>query len=230
MCAGPPLRAGRIPSPRTPAEPESAVPAFSRSVRRACVVVALGSLAFSAPGPREARAQHRPMFDRFAGQDAAPEAWQVMPQVPVWLRPVAEPDADIVQNRGLNLVFAFRPRNRVYFSRSYGIGQMEWEPKDSSVEKVQLTTLEVSELINVSIKRVVFWNLGIGVGLMSGLIRFDDGHIRTRYEPYIPVQTGFGFYLFGPVMLDLSVWQGFFLGPGPVVSATRGLIGIGYNF
>jgi hypothetical protein len=31
-------------------------------------------------------------------------------------------------------------------------------------------------------------------------------------------------------MLEFKLWHAFFLGPGPVVSATRGLIGIGYNF
>jgi hypothetical protein len=41
---------------------------------------------------------------------------------------------------------------------------------------------------------------------------------------------GLAFYLFDSVMLEAKVWQGLFVGPGPVVSATRGLIGIGYNF
>lgn len=170
------------------------------------------------------------MFDRFASNQAAPEVWQVMPEVPVYLRPSHEPEADILRNIGANIVISFRPRNRVYFARSYGFAQMDWEPQDGSVEKVQLTTLEVSEILNVSIKRVAIWNLGLGIGLMSGLIRFEDGGIRSRYEPYLPIQTGFAFYPYGPVMLEAKLWHGFFAGPGPVVSATRALIGIGYNF
>jgi len=196
------------------------------------VAVLLGVALLCAGVPAAALAQGGPgsMFNRFNSEHAAPEAWQVMPEFPVYLRPQLDPNAEIEQNRGVNLVFSFRPRNRVYFSRSYGFSQMEWLPSSGSVEKVQLTTMEVSEILNVSIKREAIMSFGLGLGLMSGLIRFDDGGLRSRLEPYLPVQFGLGFYPAGPVLLELKLWHAFFLGPGPVVSATRGLIGIGYNF
>jgi hypothetical protein len=185
-------------------------------------------LAVLIPGP--AAGQGPSIFTRFAADNAAPEVWQVMPEVPFYLRPQLDPDAEVIQNRGLDLVVSFRPRNRVYFSRSYGFGQMAWEPTDESIEKVQLTTMEVSEILNASIKRSAILSFGIGLGLMSGLIRYEDDHFISRLEPYLPLQFGVGFYPAGPLMLELKLWHAFFLGPGPVVSATRGLFGVGYSF
>jgi len=215
------------PNPRWPRAHSTGGPGRGRARTLAVLGVLCGALCTWAP---EASAQPRPMFDRFVSNGATPEAWQAMVEVPAYLRPQIEPDAEILRNVGANLVVSFRPRNRLYFSRSYGFAQMDWAPKEGSVQKVQLTAMEISEILNVSIKRVAIWNLGVGIGLMSGLIRFDDGGLRSRYEPYLPVQTGFAFYPFGPVMLEAKLWHGFFVGPGPVVSATRGLIGLGYNF
>lgn len=205
--------------------------ALSRAAVKAGAAILLAAALLSAGVPA-ALAQGGPssMFNRFNSERAAPEAWQVMPEIPFYLRPQLDPGAEIEQNRGINLVVSFRPHNRVYFSRSYGFSQMEWLPSSGSVEKVQLTTMEVSEILNASIKREAILSFGLGLGLMSGLIRFDDGGLRSRLEPYLPIQFGLGFYPAGPVMLELKLWHAFFLGPGPVVSATRGLIGIGYNF
>jgi len=194
--------------------------------RAACLAAGLLALATTAL----AQEDNRPIFNRFNYDRAAPEAWQVLGEVPVYLRPQVDPDAEILQNRGINLVVSFRPRNRVYFSRSYGFGQMQWDPTGDRIDKVQLTTMEVSEIINASIKREAILSFGLGLGLMSGLIRFDGDNVRSRLEPYFPLQFGVGFYPSGPVMLELKIWHAFFLGPGPVVSATRGLIGVGYSF
>jgi hypothetical protein len=205
------------------------------AARKRCALLLAGGLIaglICVAGAAGARAEdeNHSIFTRFDSEHAAPEAWQTMAEFPFYLRPQLDPGAEIVQNRGVDLVISFRPRNRVYFSRGYGFSQMEWLPSSGSVEKVQLTTMEISEILNVSLKREVILSFGLGIGLMSGLIRFDDGGLRSRLEPFLPIQFGLGFYPVGPVMLELKLWHAFFLGPGPVVSATRGLIGVGYNF
>ena len=52
---------------------------------------------------------------------------------------------------------------------------MSWEPKGGSVRQVEITTLDISEMINFSIKRVSVITIGLGLGIMDGLIRNRDG-------------------------------------------------------
>ena len=161
---------------------------------------------------------------------ASPEVWQVLPEFPVYLRPQLEPDPKVVQNIGLNFGISFRPRNRFYITRSYNFAQMSWEPKEGSVKRVQLTTFGISQLLNFSVKRTAIVSLGLGLGLMDGVIRFTDGDFKSRLEPYIPIHAGIGFYPFSRWIVMGRLSHSFFLGPGPVVSVTRGLLGVGYNF
>lgn len=180
--------------------------------------------------PAVSAAQEAPIFDRFAGVQAAPKAWQILPEFPVYLRPQLEPDAKVVQNIGVNFGVSFRPRNRVYFTRSYNFAQMTWEPKEGKVERVQLTTFDISQLLNISVKRVAIVSFGLGLGVMDGIIRFRNGDFKTRLEPYVPIHFGVGFYPFSQWIIMTRLSHAFFLGPGPVVSVTRGLLGVGYNF
>lgn len=192
-------------------------------------------LAMTAIGPAPLAAQGDPseestIFRRFGTGRVAPENWQFMPEFPVFLRPQADPDAKIVRNDGANLIVSFRPRNRIYFSRGYGFAQVSWKPKGGSVKKVEVTSFDISQLLNFSIKRTFIVTFGLGLGLMDAVIHERKGSIRNRLEPFVPFHFGLGIDTGTAINIAFKVSQHIFLGPGPVVSLTRGLVGIGINF
>lgn len=201
-------------------------------MRHISILLALsfGALAWVSTAIAQPLAEERSIFQRFGSGRVAPENWQLMPEIPVFLRPQFDPDAEIVNNSGANLVVAFRPRNRIYFSRSYDFAQMSWKPKSGSVKKVELTSFDISEMINFSVKRLVIITFGLGLGVMDGLIVRTEDRFRTRLEPFIPIQLGLGLLTGSAFTVAVKVSQHFFFGPGPGVSLTRGLIGVGYNF
>lgn len=200
--------------------------------RQAGRTLALAALAVLASLGATARAQDSggTIFDHFRTREVRPPDWQIMPEYPVYLRPQTMPDAEVVKNTGVNLIVSFRPRNRIYFSRGYHFAQMAWKPEDSNIKRVEVNTFDINEYLNFSLERVSVIAVGLGLGVMDGLVEFHDRKFITRLEPFVPVQFGLGLYPADDVMVGLKFSHYFFLGPGPVLSVSRGLLGIGFNF
>jgi hypothetical protein len=171
----------------------------------------------------------RSIFQRFeAGRDTS-KLWQTAFEVPVGLYPQTDPGARVLVNEGLAWVTSYQPLNRVYFGRSISYAHMEWIPggRLSSTEVVEWAW---TEIINIAVRPWWIISLGTGVGFMDGLIFYKDGGFQHRLEVFIPFQIGTGFRLGRTWFVDGKVAQSSYFGPGPVASATRTLIGVGYNY
>ncbi len=174
--------------------------------------------------------QNDGMFRRFAsGQDES-KNWQTAFEFPVALVPQTMPDSDVIANEGVNYVVAFKPLNRVYFSRSIGYARMEWKAKDSQVRDISVIQWDLTQIINITVRRVVVISMGIGLGFMDGLTVMTDGSYQTRLEPFVPVQAGVGVRMGRSWFADVKWAQSSYFGPGPVASAARYLVGLGYNY
>lgn len=171
------------------------------------------------------------MFNRFSGKDSLRDNWQIELDVPVALRPQVEPGATVVENTGFQYVLSHRPQDRVYISNAFEAARVSWAPRDPNIEKIQLVQFQVSQLINLWAWRVAVVRIGLGVGFMDGLIRYNDHRdFQTRLEPYIPIQFGLGFHPVGHWTISFKGSWSLFYGPGPVISHTRGLVGLGYGY
>jgi hypothetical protein len=175
------------------------------------------------------------IFRRYLEARDAPNLWQVMPEFPVAVRPQFGGDATIGANAGVNLLVAYRPGNRLFNARSYDFARVSWRPKGCiegvrTVCSVQVIQFDVTEFLYGWVYRAFTIGFGIGLGFMDGEIVYGDGTFGTRLEPFIPVALGVGIPLGKDFLLGLKVAQSSFFGPGPVVSMTRALVGLGYNF
>ncbi|MBI4083121.1 MAG: hypothetical protein HY423_10980 [Candidatus Lambdaproteobacteria bacterium] len=170
------------------------------------------------------------IFRRYLEARDAPNPWQVMPEFPVAVQPQFDADASIQENAGVNLLVAYRPGNRVYNARSFDFARAAWRPKGGKVRSVQVIQFDITEYLYGWVYRVATIGFGVGLGVMDGEIVNRDGTFRTRLEPFIPVALGVGIPLGKDFVLGLKVAQSSFFGPGPVVSMTRALVGLGYNF
>jgi hypothetical protein len=197
------------------------------------VLAAFAGLALVATAPSLADAQpeeEKPIFRRFALTRERPKFWQALFELPVQLRPQGQPDAEIERNLGLNYVTSFRPNNRIYFSRSLGFTRMEWLPKNSSQRRVKVKTFDITLILNNLLKSSLVTSFGIGLGIMDGLITFnDERNFSTRLEPFIPLQVGVGLRL-GRTQVGLKVSQFSFIRSNPIISNTRILLGVGFNY
>ncbi len=169
------------------------------------------------------------IFQRFSSGREVAKSWQTMVEIPVIARPQTSPGARIVANEGIDYVVAYRPENRIYFSRGFDYARLEWAP-ENDVRTAQVITLDVTEYLNFRIARTFVMSFGLGLGLMHGVSVERDGKFTARFEPFIPVQFGLALPIGRSFMLGAKVAQSSFFGPGPVLSVTRGLIGIGYNY
>jgi len=171
------------------------------------------------------------IFRRFLQEREVPPSRQAMVEFPVAAAPQAERDAEILVNTGLTYVVSAHPKDRVYLSQSWGFARTAWRETGGSVGKVQVITLDISQVLNVSLWRKAVFSFGLGVGLMDGEIHYRDSRgLDTRLEPYIPVQVGLGLPVGRSFYGGLKVVQSSFFGPGPVVSLTRVLLGLGVNY
>ncbi len=200
-----------------------------RPQRVAAAAAVLALVALAAAQARGQGAGQRPIFNRFAGAPREPASRMRLFEVPVYLRPQTNADADIVHNLGLSYVEGFFPRNRVFVSFGYNYAQQEWEPASGEVEKVRVKQFDLTQHLNFWVERALFLNLGLGLGLMDGLLEFEDDDFQHRLEPYIPIQLGLGVPL-GDLVVSLRVVHSPFLGSGPLISHTRGQLGLGYMF
>ncbi len=175
--------------------------------------------------------ENDPIFRRFEMSRKRPRNWQAFFEIPAYLRPQGERDAEIEENLGLNYVTSFRPNRRVYFSRSVAVTRMEWFPQDSAVRRVRVKTLDVSMLLNNLFGSTLVTSYGLGVGIMDGVINFNDDRIfDTRLEPFFPLQFGLSVRLGGDVQLGLKYSQFFFFRGDPIISNSRLLLGLGFNY
>jgi hypothetical protein len=168
------------------------------------------------------------IFKRFSTGREVPKTWQTMVELPMVAVPQTTPEARIVANEGVNLVIAYRPENRAYFSRSFGYARLEWAP-ENEVKTAQVVTLDVTEILNFRLTRGLVMSIGLGLGLMHGVIASRDG-FQARFEPFIPLQLGFTVPIGGNFTLGVKAIQSSFFGPGPSLSVLRGVVGIGYNY
>jgi hypothetical protein len=169
------------------------------------------------------------IFQRFASGKDASKTWQTMFEVPVGLYPSSDPGSHIVANEGINWVTSYQPLNRIYFGRSIGYAHMEWEP-GGRLATTTLVEWTWTEIVNFSVEPWWVISLGAGVGFMDGLTFFKAGGFVHRLEPFLPVQIGSGLRLGKSWFVEAKAAQSSYFGSGPVVSATRSLVGVGYNY
>ena len=169
------------------------------------------------------------MFRRFSATRELSKTWQTMFEVPVALSPQTDPGAHIAANDGLNWVTAFEPLNRVYFSRSIGWAHMKWYP-GGQLQSTEVVQWEWSEIVNVAARPWWIISLGGGLGFMDGMIFYKSGAFVHRFEPFVPIQIGTGLRLGRSWFVDAKLLQSSYFGPGPVASAARTVIGVGYNY
>lgn len=199
-----------------------------------CLLAALAfSIAGTALGSRAAAQEPEsdPIFRRFEISRKRPKFWQVLLEIPVLLRPQGQSDAEIEKNLGFNYVTSFRPNSRVYFSRSLGLAKMEWLPRETGVRQVKVRTIDTTLILNHLFKSTLVTSYGLGIGAMDGIITFNDGRkFETRLEPFIPLQFGLGLRLGKTVQLGLKFSQFYFFRTNPIISNSRLLLGLGFNY
>ena len=171
------------------------------------------------------------IFQRFALRRDPPKFFQTMIEVPVSLRPQTDPEAETTYNLGFNWVSGFRPLNRFYMTRSFGLAAMEWQPTDSAVEKVKVKTVDLSFQLNHRSTEWMVTTFGLGIGMMDGLIYFNDERVfDPRLEPFIPVHFGMALRMGETWQVGLKYSQFSFFRSRPLISLGRIMLGIGYNY
>ena len=171
------------------------------------------------------------IFRRFDSERIQAPTWQAVFEVPVAVRPSTMPDAEIVANLGLNYTLSLRPENRLFVSRSYHFGRMEWQPVEADLRNIQVIEFGVSEFLNFRLGNSAFLGLGLGLGVMDGTIVYhDERNFDTRLEPFIPLHFVVGMDLGSRFVASLKVSQSSYFGPGPVLSVLRTLVGVGWKY
>lgn len=173
--------------------------------------------------------ENNSIFQRFDSGREIPKTWQTMIEVPVQVTPQTTPDAHINVDEGVNLVTAYRPENRAYFSRSFGYANVGWAPKNE-IKTAQVVTLDMTEILNFRIAQTFVMSFGLGLGVMHGVVVKRDGTFQARFEPFVPVQFGVALPIGRSFMIGAKVEQSSFFGQGPTISMSRVLAGIGYNY
>lgn len=184
-------------------------------------------------GPWSAQAQtgtDQPIFQRFRTEMELPHTRQLLIELPVGVQPQTHRDADIVENAGLNINFATRPLSRIYVSQGFNFTKLEWQPAEPDLRTVRVLAFDVTQQLNVSIRRVFVFGVGVGLGLMDGVVIKPGNDFQTRLEPYIPLHIFFGLPLGSGGIVGVKAAQSSFVGPGPVLSALRVLVGLGFNY
>ncbi|MBI3994139.1 MAG: hypothetical protein HY342_12765 [Candidatus Lambdaproteobacteria bacterium] len=188
------------------------------------------TLALLGPWSAHGQGAETSIFQRFAIDRDPPRNWQALLEYPLQLRPNSNPDADMVENTGLNYVVSFAPHNRVYVSRAYHFARMEWQPEEPGIAKEQAIEFGVSDFVNFRVRNWLVFSMGLGLAVMDGTIVFRDGDFQNRLEPFIPLHLALIFPLTARLALSVKLSQSSYFGPGPGLSVTRLLAGIGYNY
>lgn len=171
------------------------------------------------------------IFGRLDSSRAFREREQIMVGSSFWAQPVAMSDARVTENQGIRYAHSFRPRAMVYGGWAWEMNSTHWVPKDPSIAEIQVFQLAYENSLNFWLRRVAVMRIGLGLGLMSGLVRYNDARVfQTRLEPYIPISLGLGFYITDSTMVEWSGSLSPFFGPGPVMNLWRQGVSVGFNF
>jgi hypothetical protein len=199
-------------------------------------IATLGSLLLLLPLaslPPQAQAQtprEAPIFNRFAAALERPASRQALVEVPIAIQVQGDPDARIRENVGVSYVVSHQPRNRVYVSTGFTYGRQEWEPSNPTLADVKVYQLDITQILNFRIRNAAVISVGLGLGIMDGIVLFGDGRFKHRLEPYIPFQLGLGLPVGERFLVTLKLAESPFWGEGTVISHTRALIGLGYDY
>lgn len=167
------------------------------------------------------------IFGRKDTKKAQPptEAWLL--EFPVILRPQTSPDARLVENVGFNYVRAETTRSQSYNSIGFHWSRSKWEPTDPNWERVNVTQFDTNVSINTKIGQSGVFHLGLGLGLLDGLTTTPGKGVHHTLELYVPLQTGYTFYLGERFLLGLRVLHTPDFSDGPVYGSTRVYLGFG---
>ena len=193
--------------------------------------LALGTPVMASPVVETEASEEPSIFQRFALRRDPPKFFQTVIDLPILLRPQTDPKAEILKNAGINWMSSFRPNDPIYSSQSLGIAILEWLPTDPSIAKVKVKTVEASILVNHRSATWLVTTFGFGLGLMDGLIYFNDERVfDPRLEPFIPFQIGWAARLGDSFQLGVKYQQFTFFRSQPVISLGRVLVSLGYSY
>ena len=197
------------------------------------LMVGFALLAGEEAGAQETTDQEKKeetIFKRFSLSREQPKYWQSFYEIPFAFHAQTDPDAEVEKNYGLNVISSFRPDGRFYISRQFGFTKALWEPTDPGIHRVNINAFDLSYLANQRMGDVLILGMGAGLGLMDGLVTFNDArNFQNRLEPFIPLHFFMGFRM-GDWQLGLKYsWFSFFRSD-PMVSFSRLLVGFGYNY
>jgi hypothetical protein len=170
------------------------------------------------------------IFQRFSREQSFTSTRMAMFEFPVALRPQTSPDAEIVENVGLNYLHAFFPQNRAFISLGFHLARLEWKPRAPEIASEEVKQFDLTQNINFWIKRSLIISFGYGLGLMDGLVVFANGDFEHNLVPYIPLQLGVTVPLGERLFFGLHVMHAPFFGHGPVVGSTRLTAGFGFSY
>lgn len=180
---------------------------------------------------QEGEADEEHIFRRFAQKPDPQKNDQLRLELPFFLSPQAEADAEIIVNEGFNLVFSTRPEGRFFFSQSLGYATTQWNPTRSDISLIEVTALDYSVIVNSVYRSLFVTSFGIGIGLMDGLLVYTDArNFETRLELFFPVQFGVALRVGESLEAGLKISYFPFFPASPMVSLGRLMVGLGYNF
>ncbi len=172
----------------------------------------------------------QPIFRRFSEEPETPGSRMGIFEIPVYLRPQTNSDADIVENIGINYVRSFFPGSLIFTSLGFNFARMKWRPKNPSIESEEVKQFDIILSYNAWIKRSMIVSMGAGLGLMDGLVINSDGSFHHNLVPYIPLRLGWIL----PIGSDLRISLGWahtpYLGSGPVLGNSRLFAGVGFVY
>ena len=174
--------------------------------------------------------QDQSIFRRFSDEPETPGSRMGIYEIPVYLRPQTNPDAEIVENLGLNYVRSFFPGSIIFTSLGFNFARMAWRPDNPAIQTEEVKQFDLTFAYNIWIKRSMIVSLGAGLGLMDGLVVNSDGSFHHNLVPYIPMQLGWILPLGGDLRVSLRWVHAPYIGSGPVLGNTRLLAGLGFVY
>ncbi len=174
--------------------------------------------------------QDRSIFRRFSEEPKTPGFRMGIFEIPVYLRPQTNPNAEIVENIGINYVRSFFPGSLIFTSLGFNFARMEWRPENPAIESEEVKQFDITLTYNAWIKRSMIVSMGAGLGLMDGLVINSDGSFNHSLVPYIPLQLGWILPIGSDLRISLRWAHTPYLGSGPVLGNSRILAGVGFVY
>lgn len=146
------------------------------------------------------------------------------------MAPQTFPDAQVQANDS----FLYLSGNPVGFrtirTSGWEFGRMTWLPKSSNIQKVQTVHLAFLSGTHFKMEGGFVFSSIVGIGVMDGLIRYNTAQVyQTRLEPFIPVRMELGYMVTRSFLLSGGVDVSSYFGPGPVISAHRYVLSMGFG-